>query len=72
MSSAILHDETSLQPLTPSQVYDPTYWRERAAQTRRMASGAPTAKVASMMERAALDFDRLAERAAALREADAA
>jgi len=61
--------DTPSQPLTPREAYSPDYWRGCAQRMRIRALLAPDA-TARGYRRAAADFERLADRAAAVLAAD--
>lgn len=70
MPGSIFDDDT--HSLTPEEAYSPTYWCGRAAQARSMARMTHDGILAGRLLRAAGDYDRLAERAAAILRAEAA
>lgn len=72
MSRIMIDDETAQHPLTPDEAYNPGYWRRRAEQAWQSASEACDGDMALRLKRIAADYDRLAERAAAILLADEA
>jgi len=70
MSNEFIPGDTPFAPLTPREAYSPDYWRDRAQRLRMKALLAPC-NDAQELQRAATDFERLAERAAAVLAAEA-
>jgi hypothetical protein len=55
-------------PITPLEVYDPSYWQDRATRARKRARDAAANQAAALISEAA-DYDRLAAYAAAVQVA---
>jgi hypothetical protein len=72
MSRIIIDDDTAQHPLTPDEAYNPSYWRQRAEQAWEAARAACDGDIALRLNRIAADYERLAERAAAILLADEA